>query len=186
MILISKDYGILMSDIFFHTFATSLAIIPSKLGGYLRVAFYKGVLGEISWDVNIGFGTFFSKRNVQLGNHVCIGAYCIIGAVQIDDNVSIASRVSIPSGRNQHSHDRDERVGEQSDGVFEVIKIGKNTWIGEGAIVMANIGTNCIIGAGSVVTRPVHDDDVVAGNPAKAIKTKSKNINGNCDKMDGT
>ena len=53
---------------------------------------------------------------------------------------------------------------------FKRIVIGERSWIGEGAIVMADIGDDCIVGAGSVVTHPVIDNEVVAGNPARTIK----------------
>lgn len=51
--------------------------------------------------------------------------------------------------------------------------IGNNVWIGAGAIILAgvSIGDNSVIGAGSVVTKNVEADTVVAGNPAREIRT---------------
>ncbi len=51
--------------------------------------------------------------------------------------------------------------------------IGSHCFIGCAAIVLPNIniGNHCIIAAGSVVTRDVPDNCIVAGNPAKIIKT---------------
>lgn len=53
------------------------------------------------------------------------------------------------------------------------IVIGDNTFIGTGAVILkgVNVGRNCIIGAFAVVTRDVPDGHIVAGNPAKFIKT---------------
>ena len=53
------------------------------------------------------------------------------------------------------------------------IHVGDNVFIGTGAIVLANvsIGNNCVIGAHAVVTKNVPDGSVVAGNPAKIIKS---------------
>lgn len=54
-----------------------------------------------------------------------------------------------------------------------VIEIGNNVHIGWGAILLPNItiGNNCIVGAGSVVTKSVPDYSIVAGCPAKIIKS---------------
>lgn len=51
--------------------------------------------------------------------------------------------------------------------------IGKNVWIGDKATILpgVTIGDGSIIGANSVVTKDVPAYSVVAGNPAKIIKT---------------
>lgn len=57
--------------------------------------------------------------------------------------------------------------------VFGPINVGNNVFIGFGSIIMPNvtIGNNVVIGAGSVVNRDIPDDVVVAGIPAKVIKS---------------
>lgn len=56
------------------------------------------------------------------------------------------------------------------------IIIGSNVWIGKNAIILkgVKIGNGSVIAAGSIVTKDVEDNSMVAGNPAKVIKT---NIN---------
>lgn len=51
--------------------------------------------------------------------------------------------------------------------------IGDNCVVGIGAIIQAGvrIGNNVVVGAGSVVTKDVPSNVVVAGNPARIIKT---------------
>ncbi|WP_407530741.1 acyltransferase [Vibrio parahaemolyticus] len=53
------------------------------------------------------------------------------------------------------------------------IDVGDNVFIGTRAMILpgVTIGNNCIVGACSVVTRDVPDNTVVAGNPARMIKS---------------
>ena len=149
-----------------------LSLVPGKPGSLLRVAYYISTLKRVSPDIYIGFGSFFSKRSVEIGKYASIGAYCVIGSVRIGKETLIASHVSIPSGRHQHgSGDDIEDKWETMD--VSTVHIGKKTWIGESAVIMAHVGNNCIIGGGSVVVKDIADNTVAVGNPAKPIKQKS-------------
>lgn len=52
------------------------------------------------------------------------------------------------------------------------IKIGRNCWIGAGAVIVpgVTIGDNVVIGAGSVVTKDIPSNTVAVGNPCKVIR----------------
>ena len=52
------------------------------------------------------------------------------------------------------------------------VRIGKNCWIGAGAIIVpgVTIGDNVVIGAGSVVTKDIPDNVVAVGNPCKVLR----------------
>lgn len=52
--------------------------------------------------------------------------------------------------------------------------IGNNVYIAKGSIVMGGItiGNNVTIGANAVVTKPVSDNAIVAGVPAKILRIK--------------
>ena len=52
------------------------------------------------------------------------------------------------------------------------VHIGKNCWIGAGAIIMpgVTIGDNSVIGAGSVVTRDIPANVVAVGNPCRVLR----------------
>ena len=52
------------------------------------------------------------------------------------------------------------------------VHIGRNCWIGAGAIVMpgVTIGDNTVIGAGSVVTRDIPANVVAVGNPCRVMR----------------
>lgn len=88
--------------------------------------------------------------------------------IHIGANTLITSQVTILS------HDHCKRVNNQP--LLLDTKIGKNCLIGIGAIILpgVNIGDEVIVGAGSVVTKDVPSNCIVAGNPARIIKSGIK------------
>lgn len=70
-----------------------------------------------------------------------------------------------------HPLDAEERIAGLEYGA--PITIGDNVWIGGGAMILAGVtlGDNVVVGAGSVVTKSFGDNVVIAGNPARVIKT---------------
>jgi len=57
--------------------------------------------------------------------------------------------------------------------VMGPIRVGANTFIGSGAVILpgVRIGKNCVIGAMSLVTRNVPDDSLAVGAPARVIES---------------
>ena len=154
-------------ELLFTLCAQFLALWPGRPGSYLRGAYYFGTLERCSWETHVGFGSFFTHRGGALGTRASMGSYCVLGHARLGAGVMIGSRVSIPSGKRQHVDGEGKLT---SDSTFETVTIGPRTWIGEGAIIVANIGSDCIIGAGAVVTRDVPDSVFVGGNPARIIR----------------
>ena len=110
-------------------------------------------------------------ENVKIFDNVTIAAFVHIwgnAGVEIGSNTMIASHVSITSLTHDKTTTlfRDKTIGQQ-------IKIGNNVWIGSHAIILpgVTIGDNAIIGAGSLVNKDVLSGDIVAGIPARSIKT---------------
>jgi len=158
------------SDALFTTIAQILALVPGIIGSYFRSAFYATTLRRSSWEVYIGFGSYFSNRGASLESRVYIGAYCIIGTVNMGEGATVASRVSIPSGKRQHLDDAGNFTSAPR---FDRVRIGAKTWIGEGAVVLSDVGSSCIVSAGAVVLKEVPDGCLVGGNPAKIIRKLS-------------
>lgn len=80
--------------------------------------------------------------------------------------VHIAAKSYITHGARILAHDR-------TRGLYLHTRIGKNCFVGNDSIVMpgVEIGDNCIVGAGSVVTKSIPPRSMVAGNPAKIIRS---------------
>lgn len=153
----------------FRSASESMSLLPGTLGVYLRFAFFRQVLTRFDDDACICFGTVFSHPTVQIGRSVYIGNFCSIGDATLEDDVLVASNVSIMNGSKQHGIDRLDIPVREQPGVFEHVTIGKDSWIGERAVVSASVGKHCVVGAGAVVTKPVPDYAIVAGVPAKVI-----------------
>lgn len=91
------------------------------------------------------------------------------GGIYFGNYVRLASNVGIISG----NHD----LYNHAKHVNRPVKIGDYSWIGMGALIMPGVelGPRTIVGAGSVVTHSFPEGYcVIAGNPAKLIKTLDK------------
>jgi virginiamycin A acetyltransferase len=150
----------------------TLSLIPGVLGQYLRVAFLRRVLAHCDVTATIEFGVLFSQTGTRLDRHAYIGPRCHIGLAHLEADVLLGAGVHVPSGARTHeTADVDTPIRDQG-GTRTLVRIGKGTWIGSGAIIMADIGESSIIGAGSVVTRPIPDRVLAAGVPARVIRSR--------------
>lgn len=146
-----------------------VAGLPGRIGEYLRRAVLRRVLARVSPDVVVAFGTIVSKPTAELAAGVYVGAYCVLGDVRIGEDTLLADHISIPSGARQHGIDRTDVPMRQQPGEFRTVHVGRDCWIGSGAVVLADVGDHAIVAAGSVVTRPVPAWTIVAGNPASEV-----------------
>lgn len=101
-------------------------------------------------QAKIGKGTALGYGGIG----VVIHKKCIVG-----DNVMIAQQVTLGGGNQRYPG---------------VPTVGNNVYIGKGAMVMGGItiGNNATIGANAVVNKPVPDNAIVAGVPAKILRYK--------------
>lgn len=157
-------------DEFFHFWSQTISLIPGVLGKYIRKCYYKLCLRSCSLSADIGFLCVVNDRRTEIGDKVYIGMGTTLGYVRIGNGGLIGSRVSVINGGGQHAFGPDGHLSPFDRFATSCVTIGEDTWIGEGAIVMADVGRQCIVGAGSVVPRPVPNGCLVAGNPARLIR----------------
>ncbi|MCI0463978.1 MAG: acyltransferase [Gemmataceae bacterium] len=158
----------------FPGWSQALSLLPGFIGVYLRRAFYRLVLPRCGADSCISFGTIFSHPTVEIGRTVYVGAFCCIGDVTLEDDVLIASHVSITNGSAQHGTERLDIPIREQPGSYPRITIGRDSWIGDRAVIMADVGKHCIVGAGSVVTKPLPDYAVAVGVPARVVRYRNE------------
>ena len=111
-------------------------------------------------------------HNIYIGEQVYLNVLCTIldcNTVRIGDHVMIGPGVQIYTA----AHHLQAEPRNQGWEVARAITIEDNVWIGGSAILLpgVSIGLNAVVGAGAVVTRDVPANTVVAGNPARIIRT---------------
>ena len=123
-----------------------------------NVQVYPSVVVKIPWNLEIGEGS-------------AIGASVIIynlGSVFIGRNVTISQYAHLCAGTHDYR-----------DSSFPLVKtpirINDGAWICSDAFVGPNVtvGKSAIVGACAVVVKDVAASTIVAGNPARVIKTRN-------------
>ena len=112
--------------------------------------------------------------NISLGAGVFLNFNCVIldvVAVSVGDGTQVGPAVQILAA----DHPRDPAARAAGLEFGRPIDIGRNVWIGGGAIILpgVTIGNDALIGAGSVVTRDIPAGAVAFGNPAR-VQTGSR------------
>jgi virginiamycin A acetyltransferase len=154
----------------FPGWSQAFALVPGLTGVTLRRAFYRLVLPRCAPDSCLSFGTVFSHPTAEVGRGAYVGVYCCLGAVTLEDDVLIGSHVSIMNGSAQHGIDRLDIPIREQPGTWPRVTIGRDSWVGDRAVVMADVGRHCVIGAGSVVSKPIPDYAIAVGVPARVVR----------------
>ena len=150
----------------------ALGLFPGLFGDYLRRAFLARVLARMSWSATVQFGTLFSQPGARIDDRVYVGPRCHLGLVHLERDVLLAAGVHVPSGPVTHGTANLDAPIRDQPGECQLVRIGQGTWVGSGAIVLADVGKHCVIAAGAVVTRPIPDYSVAAGVPARVLRDR--------------
>ena len=151
-----------------------LCIAPDvKLGKDVRLAKFINLYGcEIGDETKIGAFVEIQK-NASIGRRCKISSHTFIcEGVTIEDNVFVGHGVTFIND----SYPRATAAGQlqtEADWTVEKTIVKRGASIGSGATILSKvtIGENAIVGAGSVVTRDVPANTIVAGNPARVMRT---------------
>lgn len=109
-------------------------------------------------------------KNINIGKNVFINSCCCFqdqGGITIGDGSLIGHKVVFATLNHDFNPSKRQSM------IPKPIVLGKNVWIGANATILGGvtIGDNAVVAAGSVVTKDVSKNSIVAGIPAKFIKS---------------
>lgn len=142
----------------------------------LRVVFLRSWLASMGEGTTVQMGCrFLNGRKVHLGRRNVINFGCLLDGrtfqIRTGDDVSIGPEASILTlGHDPQSPEFADRGGD--------VIIGNRVWIGYRAMILPGlkIGDGAVVGAGAVVTKDVEPFAIVAGNPARKIGERNRDL----------
>lgn len=125
--------------------------------------------GEGCW-IEPPFHANWGGRHLHLGSHVYINSSLTAvddTHIYIGDHTMLGPNVTLAAA----AHPLSPAMREKGLQYNQPIHIGRNCWIGAGAILLpgVSVGDNTVIGAGSVVTRDIPANVVAAGVPCRVL-----------------
>jgi acetyltransferase-like isoleucine patch superfamily enzyme len=119
---------------------------------------------------------FVFHKNIHIGNYVRLGGYCHLdgeGGLYIGDGTILAPHVTILT--SNHQYDQSNYLPYDEYDILRPVSIGRGCWIGWGAMILPGITIQdgAIVAMGAVVTKDVGLGEVVGGNPAKILTSRT-------------
>ncbi len=117
---------------------------------------------------------------VEIQKNVVVGARCKISShaflcegVELEDECFIGHHVCFTNDRYPRATSPQGRLQTEDDWRVVFTRVGRRASIGSGAVILCgvSIGAGAIVGAGAVVTRDVAAGEIVAGSPARRLRT---------------
>jgi len=143
------------------------------LGENVKLSRFINLYGcSIGHNTKIGASVEVQK-NARIGNNCKVSSHTFVcEGVTIEDDVFIGHGVMFINDIYPRATTNGSLQTEK-DWAVEPTVVKKGASIGSNATILCNvtIGENAIVGAGSVVTRNVPPNTIVAGNPARVLRT---------------
>ena len=157
-----------------------------NIGNFLQIA------NDVKVGKNVQFGSFVNLYGCEIGDDCLIGTFVeiqkdvrvghrvkiqshtfICSGVRILDGAFIGHGVMFTNDRFPRSVTETGQLKSAKDWTCEQTIVGRGASIGNNVTVLCGVtvGENSIVGAGSVVVQDVPASAVVAGNPAKMIRS---------------
>ena len=152
-----------------------LSVAPDvKLGAGVTLSNFVNLYGCEVGD-NSKIGAFVEiQKNVKIGKNCKISSHTFIcEGVTIEDDVFVGHGVTFINDSYPRATTPNGQLQTENDWHVEPTLVRKGASIGSGATILANItiGENALIGAGSVVTHDVPARAIVAGYPARLLRS---------------
>jgi len=153
----------------------SLSVAPDvKLGHRVRLAKFINLYGCEVGD-NTKIGAFVEvQKNAKIGKNCKISSHTFVcEGVVIEDDVFVGHGVTFINDSYPRATASNGHLQTEQDWKVEPTLVKRGASIGSGATILANvtIGEKALIGAGSVVTHDVPAYAIVAGSPARILRS---------------
>ena len=150
-----------------------------KLGKDVKLSKFINLYGcEVGEETKVGAFVEIQK-NARIGRRCKISSHTFIcEGVTIEDYVFVGHGVMFINDLYPRATTAEGELQTERDWRVEATIVKRGASIGSGATILSKvtIGENSIVGAGSVVTRDVPANVVVAGNPAKVLRSIPSNL----------
>ena len=161
-----------------HIYNNLIGLLPFR---WLRLAFLSRYLRQIGNQCDIQMHCrFLNGQKISIGNRNVINFGCLFDgrkfSISTGLDVSIGPEATILTlGHDPQSPDFKDRGGD--------VVIGDRAWIAYRAIILpgVTIGEGAVVAAGAVVTKDVPPFSIVAGNPARKIGERNRDLSYHLD-----
>jgi acetyltransferase-like isoleucine patch superfamily enzyme len=136
---------------------------------WLRRLWYRRTLAACGDNLYVDFLAAIRTAKTRVGHHVHVGVECWVGWAELGDDVMLGGHIVVLSGLTQHTFDRLDVPMRAQPGSTRCIRVGRDVWVGNGAIIGADVSEGSVVAAGSVVTKTFPPFSVLAGVPARVV-----------------
>jgi acetyltransferase-like isoleucine patch superfamily enzyme len=169
-----KQFSLLLKkSLFYRRFLYGGTHWTVSISASADLKFKNNIFIEKDVKINKGVVIWPGHEKVKIGKNTGLNPYVVIyGQVSLGKNNMIAPHVMLAGGT--HNFQSTEKPMKMQGGSSKGIFTEEDVWIGANSVILdgVTIGQGAIIGANSVVTKDVSSYDIVAGNPAKKIKSR--------------
>ncbi|MCX7018005.1 MAG: acyltransferase [bacterium] len=145
-----------------------------KLGQNVKIFDFVNLYGCAIGD-NTKIGTFVEiQKGATIGSNCKVSSHTFIcEGVTIQDDVFVGHNVTFINDKHPRATNEGGGLQNETDWVCVPTLVKRGASIGSSATILCGvtIGERAIVGAGAVVTKDVPPDAIVAGVPAKLIKS---------------
>lgn len=155
-----------------------------RLGRDVRICNFSNLYGcEIGDETKIGPFVEIQK-GARIGSRCKISSHTFIcEGVTLEDEVFVGHHVVFTNDRYPRATNEKGQLQTEADWICVPTLVKRGASIGSGAVLVCGVtvGENALVGAGSVVTRDVPPNAIVAGNPARVVKSSRGTPGGESD-----